>query len=182
MNGNNKRWLKPALLAVVLASAGSIAIAQAHSRDWGYGGHERCERGEGGHGFMSRQSRFEPGRHIEGILAYVKAELKITADQEQAWNKFADVVRDNAKARAAARQARATGRQASPDGKVAPLTERIDSRLDAMEERTDMFKKMAEAAKTLYAQLTPEQQGIADHMLPPRQDHEFRHPGLRSRF
>lgn len=174
MNGNKKGWIKPALLVVVLASAGSIGVATAHSRDWGHGGHERCEQGHEGRGFMSGEHRFEPGRHIDGMLGYVKAELKITADQEQAWQNFASVVRDNMKARAEAWQARRQAWQQSRDGKLPTVTERIDSQLQNMEQRTDSFKKMAEAAKTLYAQLTPEQQARADQMMMPHHDRRFR--------
>ena len=175
MNGKKRSWLKPTLLAVVLVSAGSIGLAQAHSRDSGYGDHGRCEQRDGGRGPMSRMSRFEPGRHTEGILAYLKAELEITADQEQAWNTFADVVRANDQARSEARQARSQGPEQPSGERIQPLSDRIDARLEAMEQRTAMFKKMAEAAKTLYAQLSPGQQGIADHMLLPRHD---RHRGF----
>lgn len=174
MNGNTKGWIKPALLAVALVSAGSIGVAAAHSRDWGHGGNGRCEQRHEGRGFMSGEHRFEPGRHIDGMLAYVKAELKITADQEQAWQKFADVARDNMKARDGTWQSRREAWQQSGDGKVPTVNERIDRQLQNMEQRTDSFKKMAEAAKALYAQLTPEQQAHADRMMTPHGDRPFR--------
>lgn len=181
MKVKNTAWLKPALLAVVLVSAGSLGVAAANSGDWGHGDHGRCTRGDyGEHGrFMSRAHRFDPGRHIDGVLAYIKAELKITADQEQAWQKFADVVRSDAKVRVAAWQAhREAWKQqarAQSQAKLPTVPERLDSRLQAMERRTEGFKKMAEAAKALYAQLTPEQQGTADHML---MRHHDRRPGF----
>jgi Spy/CpxP family protein refolding chaperone len=174
MNGNKKGWIKPALLAVVLMSAGSIGVAAAHSLDWGHGGNGRCEQRHESRGFMSGEHRFEPGEHIDGMLAYLKAELKITADQEQAWQKFADVVRDNMKARAEEWQSRRETSQQSHDGKVPTVNERIDRQLQSMEQRTDSLKKMAEAAKTLYAQLTPEQQARADQMTAPHRDRPFR--------
>ena len=124
---------------------------------------------------MSGAHRIEPGRHIDGVLAYVKAELKITADQEQAWQKFAGVVRDDAKARTAAWQARREAWKQGSQAKLSSVPERLDSRLQAMQQRTERFQKMAEAAKALYAQLTPEQQGIADQML---MHHRHGHPGF----
>lgn len=175
MNGNKKGWIKPALLAVVLVSAGSVGLAAAHSRDWGHGGdYGRCERGHEGRGLMSGEHRFQPGRHIDGVLAYVKAELKITADQEEAWQKFAGVIRDNVKAHTAAWQSRREAWHQSDDDKLPTVTERIDRRLQAMEQRTDSFKKMAEAAKALYTQLTPEQQARADQMMAPHGGRPFR--------
>ena len=37
-------------------------------------------------------------RHVEGRIAYLKAELKITDAQAQQWNAFADALRQSAKA------------------------------------------------------------------------------------
>ncbi|HSA67689.1 MAG TPA: Spy/CpxP family protein refolding chaperone [Methyloceanibacter sp.] len=36
--------------------------------------------------------------HVEGRIAFLKAELKITPEQEALWNDYANAVRDNAKA------------------------------------------------------------------------------------
>lgn len=49
------------------------------------------ERG-GGMGMMSAMAG-----HVEGRLAFLKTELKITDTQQPLWNKFADALRDNAK-------------------------------------------------------------------------------------
>lgn len=172
MNGKNKGWVKPALLSAVLVSVGGLGVAAAHSRDdWGHG---RCEQGHEGHGFMSGQHRFEPGRHTEGRLAYLKAELKITQDQEPVWQKFADVIKANDQARAEMRQSRRQAWKESGNGQPPAATDRIDRQLQAMEQRMEMFRNRADAVKTLYAQLTPEQQNLADRMLMHRQEHRVR--------
>ena len=41
---------------------------------------------------------FSMSRHIEGRIAYAKAELKITDAQAPLWNKVADTMRENVKA------------------------------------------------------------------------------------
>lgn len=170
--GSRKGWIKPAVLAAVLVSTGSVGLAAAHSRDdWGHG---RCEQRHEGHGFMRGEHRFEPGRHIEGSLAYLKAELKITADQEGAWQKFADVVRENVKARTEMWQSRRQAAKEPARDERPGATERLDRRLQAMEQNMGMFRNMTNAAKTLYAQLSPEQQALADQMLAPPFERHFR--------
>lgn len=47
-------------------------------------------------GMMPMMGMAQGGRHLEGRLAFVKAELKITAAQEKAWNDFANAVRQAA--------------------------------------------------------------------------------------
>ncbi len=55
--------------------------------------------------------------HVEGRLAFLKTELKITDAQLPLWNKFADAVRDNAKAMKEMMQVGTTGDE--PGGDVA---------------------------------------------------------------
>lgn len=42
------------------------------------------------------QEMADPTRHIEGRIAFLHAELAITAEQEMAWSAFADALRKNA--------------------------------------------------------------------------------------
>lgn len=160
MTGRKKSWIKPAVLAVVLLGAGGLGVAAAKSGDWGHG---HCGAKQGGH--MSGASWFKPGRHIEGKLAFLKAELKINEDQDEAWQAFAAVVRETDQARSEARQAHRESRKAMKDAERPALDERIDRGVAAMEQRFEMFRNLAQAAKTLYGELTPEQQEIANNML-----------------
>jgi len=52
------------------------------------------QRGQSGVGAMAQMMARE---HIEGRLAFLKAELKITPEQEASWNAFAEVLRANAR-------------------------------------------------------------------------------------
>ncbi len=119
--------------------------------------------GFGHHGGWRRHFS-RAGERIEGKLAFVQAELKIAPEQEEAWAQFSDTMRSLARERA---QFIATMRESIP-GKSAeiPLVERLDNRVMMMEQGFAHFKKMAEAVKTLYAELTPEQRKIADGMWP----------------
>lgn len=58
------------------------------------GGMDHGAKGEGGGMMMKHLCR--PGEHVEGRLAYLKAELKLTDAQTPAWNAFADAFRTSA--------------------------------------------------------------------------------------
>lgn len=177
MTVQRTQWVKPAVLVAVLVTASGLGVAAAKSGDWGHGD---CGARHGGHGHKS--GMFEPGRHIDGKLAFLKAELKITEQQEPAWQSFAGVIRGNAEARAGQWQARREQRREmrrnmtddSKDYRAPALNERVDRGIQHMEQRLAAFKEMGEAAKTLYAELNAEQQEVADGLLSRRHGSRFR--------
>jgi LTXXQ motif family protein len=61
----------------------------------GYGGPGSWMMGQGG---FNQATCNVMANHIEGRLAYIKAELKITEAQGSLWNAYADAARDNANA------------------------------------------------------------------------------------
>ena len=97
--------------------------------------------------------------HIEGRLAYLKAELKITDAQLPVWNAFADVMRSNATNLKALQDGmHKGGMPATPPAHLAQMEKMMTARLSAL--------KAAEAVVTpLYAALSPEQQKAADRMM-----------------
>jgi hypothetical protein len=111
-----------------------------------------------------RHGRFTPGRHIEGRIAYLRAELKITPAQSAQFDKVAAVMRDNAKSSAEmfeqARAARAANPNAAPDA-VARLNERVK----VAEARTAGMKKFVDAFAPLYQSLSDDQKKSADELL-----------------
>lgn len=50
-----------------------------------------------GPGTMPMIGMMDPARHVEGRLAFLRAELKITEAQTPQWNAFTDALRANAK-------------------------------------------------------------------------------------
>ena len=99
---------------------------------------------------------FSPAARIEGRLATLKAELNITANQESAWQAFAN----QAKAQAATMQAHraaVTAAQAAPD--------RLAQRAAFAKQRAANLDTMSAAVKDLYEALTPEQKAIADQRM-----------------
>jgi len=113
---------------------------------------------------------FDPARHVEGRIAYLKAELKITPAQEAQFNQLADAMRTNAKERAATfdqlRQNRDKARNA---------VERLETRERLTRMRAEQEARSLTALKPLYDSLTPVQKQIADDMTAPRWGHRGHH-------
>lgn len=119
-------------------------------------------RGGMGYGPMGRgmgpQSFGDPTAMVEGRLAYLKAELKITSAQDNAWQAYAG----KAKQQAEAMQALGTTMQGSTQ---ASAPERLALRSEMMRKRGEQMEAMTSALKDLYATLTPEQKTIADQRM-----------------
>ncbi len=90
------------------------------------------ERGIGGMGMMSAM----PG-HVEGRLAFLKTELKITDAQQPLWDKFANALRDNAKTMAQAMQGRMT-----PSSQSATVPERLSVRENFLTARLNALRNL----------------------------------------
>jgi hypothetical protein len=110
---------------------------------------------------MSMMMRSGGGpEHIEGRLAYIKTELKISDAQTAQWNAFADVVRGNTQSMFEMRNAMMSGQEGSrslPD-RLALEEKMIAAHLAAL-------KRTEEAVANLYAVLTDDQKKIADGIV-----------------
>jgi len=104
-----------------------------------------------GHGPMAA---VDPATMVDSHLSYMKTQLKITTDQESAWQAFATA----AKQQAAGMQALHT--QMWDTTGIAP--DRMALHAQAMQQCATSMAAMTDAFKALYAVLTPEQQAIAD--------------------
>ena len=102
------------------------------------------------------------GDRIEGRLAFLRAELKITDAQTAHWNHLAQALRDNARKLG---ELRATIRQRSGD---TPPT--LPQRLEAQEEwfsaRLEGMREIKTALSHLHASLSDEQKATGEQLLP----------------
>ena len=103
---------------------------------------------------------FDPARHIEGRIAYLKAELKITPAQEADFNKLAQAMRDNAKERAATFEKSRADRD-----KPRSAVESLEARARFGQLRMQQTERLLAAFRPLYASLSPDQKKAADEML-----------------
>jgi hypothetical protein len=114
-------------------------------------------------GPAERRARFMPGRHIEGRIAFLHAELKITPAQKAQWDNVATVMRDNAKSDTALFEQARTERAGKPDALA-----RMNARVKFSEARLATTKKFLEAFAPLYQSLSDEQKQTADELFGPR--------------
>lgn len=100
------------------------------------------------------------GSHIEGRLAYVRAELKVTDAQESLWSAYAAAARDSAKTMVA----RCTTMMNKPDSQVS-LPDRLDQNEQLMSAQLGAVRASNKALKPLYAALSDDQKKTADQLF-----------------
>jgi hypothetical protein len=98
-------------------------------------------------------------RHVEGRIAFLKTELKITDAQQKLWNAVADVMRANA-----------TGMGGMPNGmammgSAAMLPDKLATREKMMAAHLEQLRKLKAAVEPLYAALSDEQKKTADELM-----------------
>ena len=100
-----------------------------------------------------------PFEHVEGRIAFLKAELAITDAQQPQWNAFAEVLRAGAKGM---RESMAKMMQA---GTPTTAPAKAEAMVNMMTVHLDGMKSMAAAGKALYAALSDSQKKIADDLM-----------------
>lgn len=100
-----------------------------------------------------------PFEHVEGRIAYLKAELKITDAQAAAWNAFADTMRADATAMKAMHD------DMAKSGMPATTPERMTARRQMMTTRISMMERSEMSVKALYAALSVDQRKAFDQMM-----------------
>jgi hypothetical protein len=131
--------------------------------DHGKSGMGGMDHDGGGMGGMMRQMLCGVTEHVEGRLAYLKAELKLTDQQQAAWNTFAEAYRATTQKTA---KVCAAMDAAGPDhsmhqgvlGHLAMMDHHMSDHLDSV-------RGLKGALEPLFAILTEDQKKIADHAL-----------------
>jgi len=135
-------------------------------------GPQRGERGGGmwydgpgwGMGMFGRWGRGSDMmlERVEGRLAFMRAELKITDAQTAPWNAFADAVRAAAKQHNERMKAILAG-----DDRSKPLPDRLDAQEQFLGARLEQIKLIKASLKGVYAVLSDDQKKEADEMIIP---------------
>jgi hypothetical protein len=151
--------------ALVLALAGPVAAdddTNSWSPHWGMGG----MMGGWGQGPMAGQGPDAMVDRIEGRLAFLKAELKITDAQTGAWDAFAATMRTTSESHVATMRSMMEEMHSGEFSKKT-LPERLALRQSHMEARLEEIKSLAAAADALYAVLDDTQKKAADELALP---------------
>jgi hypothetical protein len=124
---------------------------------------------------MERERQFmRPTEEVEARLAYVKTALKITPAQQQAWDAYANLQRDNARDMEARFNAmRSEPRK--PDDRPRDAVSRLEREQTFLTEAAARIAKLIEVEKPLYASFSPDQKRVADMVLNPRHPREHEH-------
>lgn len=141
--------LSAAILAAALALPG-LANAQAQVQNPQHRHEHRAER-----------AAHVPGKHIEGRIAFLRAELKIKPEQAAAFDRLAETMR----AEAAQMQQRHDARQANPPAENEAADIRAERRIQMMKDHLAAQERYLAAFKPLYASLDAEQKKAADELL-----------------
>ncbi|MGB5093779.1 MAG: Spy/CpxP family protein refolding chaperone [Parvibaculum sp.] len=183
MNSFSKALI--ATVAVVFATAASAqdATGGAGWRSWMMGGNHMTGQGVMGPGMMGQYGSGNmmgygmgrgnggcmmygtdagDGTYIDGRLAFLKAELKITEAQSSAWNTYADALRANSDSMLSMHQ-QMMGQFQSDDRSA---TSFLDFQIAAMRSRLDALEKLKPAMTALYDALSKDQKEKADSVLP----------------
>ncbi|MET4207373.1 Spy/CpxP family protein refolding chaperone [Bradyrhizobium sp. LA2.1] len=102
--------------------------------------------------------------HVEGRIAFLRTELKITDAQQSAWNAFADALRTNAKTLGDMRGSMLSQQSAGSPG----LVEKLTLQEKWLAARLEGTRSMKSALSDLVATFSEEQQKAADELLAPQ--------------
>jgi len=110
-----------------------------------------------------------PYEHVEGRIAYLKAEMKITEVQAAPWNTFADAMRADAAAMKAMHEGMAQGGMmtggTTQGAMPAALPDRFAAQRKMMTGRVAMLDRMEAGAAPLYAVLSADQRRVMDQAM-----------------
>ena len=149
-------YRKPLFAAALLASATLLGLSPVLAQTAPAPGDTAVVQSQARH---HGGPRMLPGQLVDGRIAFLKAELKVTPEQETQWQSVATALRQNANALdqaiTSARQQRGT----------MDALQRLTVREQFDKVRTENDERLLSAFKPLYASLSPEQQQIANQLL-----------------
>jgi LTXXQ motif family protein len=156
MRSIGRAWKRMPAIAMIVSVAGGFGAAIAQEQDM----EGAMGRGMSGRGMtMCRMDE-----HIDGQLAYLKTELKITDAQTPQWNVFANTFRADKEKNA--RICRATENEESRSKMMsASLPESLGMMAARLTVRLESLRAMEAAIQPLYLILSKEQKKTADEIM-----------------
>jgi len=103
--------------------------------------------------------------HVEGRIAFLRAELKITDAQMPQWSAFADVLRANARRMSGMHAMMMQGGMMGQGGASVTAPDRFDRMEKMMSAMLEAVKGTKAALTPLYAVFTEEQKKVADQLI-----------------
>jgi periplasmic protein CpxP/Spy len=152
----------PLLAAALFTSVAALALGPASAQTTPPAANSGTAQTQ-----LHHHARMLPGQLVDGRIAFLKAELKITPAQETQWQQVATAMRENANALdhtiTTVREQRGT----------ADAVQRLTLREQFAKVRAENDARLVTAFKPLYASLSSEQQQIANELFIPH--HGWQH-------
>jgi protein CpxP len=150
------RLRTPLLAAALFTGVAAVGLTPALAQTAPGPANSTAAPSEARHHAMGRMM---PGQIVDGRIAFLKTELKITPAQETQWQQVEAAMRENAKN---LDQSISTARQ-NRSGMDA--VQRLELREQFAKMRADNDARLLTAFKPLYASLSPEQQQMANQLI-----------------
>jgi periplasmic protein CpxP/Spy len=158
------RLRTPFLAAALFTGVAAVGLTPALAQAAPESANSTAARSEAHHHAMARMT---PEQFVDGRIAFLKAELKVTPEQERQWQQVEAAMRENAKA---LDQTITTARQNRTD---TDAVQRLELREQFAKVRADNDARLLAAFKPLYASLSPKQQQVANQLVGAR--HHWHH-------
>jgi hypothetical protein len=146
---------KSALALLALVSVGGAAIAQE-------AGMPRQMTVQPNQGAANPAMACAADQHVDGQLAFIKAELRITDEQSPVWNVFAEAFRADKQKKTASCLAAQEQARTIASANLLDSMKLMETRLT---EQLDSLRAMDAAVRPLYGMLSKEQRKKADEIL-----------------
>lgn len=105
--------------------------------------------------------------HVEGRIAFLSAELKLTEAQQPLWNEVAEALRANARAAKDMMAGMPADMMMSMDSAAGTPVERIELHEKMLSARLEALHRLKAALEPFYASLDDTQKALADKLLMP---------------
>jgi hypothetical protein len=151
-------------LAVGLAGSGAVILPAAAQSDTAAPSAAASDHQDRHHGH--KHNAADAARRLDGRIAALKAELKITDAQAPLFDKVADAMRQNAAERHQAHE-QIRGERDKPHSAI----ERLETRSRFAQLRAQQTDRLLVAFKPLYGSLSPDQKQAADDLVMPHHGH-----------
>jgi len=109
-------------------------------------------------GPMGPMAQMMSPEHVEGRIAFLRTELKVTPAQEPLWEAVAEALRESARASEHMMQQRATAQT---------LLSALDGRERALSARLESVRRLRASVEPFYAALDEAQKATADKLMEP---------------
>jgi protein CpxP len=159
------RLRRPFLAAALFTSVAVVGLMPALAQTTPAPANSSAAQSEAHHHAMQRML---PGQLVDGRIAFLKTELKITPAQETQWQQVAGAMHENANS---LDQAIKTARQ---DRGSMDAVQRLALREQFAKVRAENDARLLAAFKPLYASLSPEQQQVANQLVAPHHERHHR--------